>query len=125
LQLIHFLSTFLLCCLITHNDGLHSTHFFNTFLTLPDIFLQYYARWCSIGNACWELYTVEHGLRPDDGRMLEGSPSANDGGFSTFVSDTLRNGPYRSFVSNLLVPNKTKQNNTVTIQLEVCPMNYY
>jgi len=33
------------------------------------------------------LYTVEHGLSPD-GRMLEGSPSANDGGFSTFFSET-------------------------------------
>ncbi|KAJ3533909.1 hypothetical protein NMY22_g7140 [Coprinellus aureogranulatus] len=40
-----------------------------------------------IGNACWELYTVEHGLSPD-GRLLEGSPSASDGGFSTFFSET-------------------------------------
>ena len=56
------------------------------------------------------------GLKPD-GRLLEGSPSANDGGFSTFFSETssgkhvprslyidlepnvideVRNGPYRS-----------------------------
>ncbi|THH11723.1 hypothetical protein EW145_g464 [Phellinidium pouzarii] len=40
-----------------------------------------------IGNACWELYTVEHGLSPD-GRLVEGSPSANDDGFSTFFSET-------------------------------------
>ncbi|KAJ3928597.1 MAG: Tubulin/FtsZ, GTPase domain-containing protein [Lentinula lateritia] len=68
-----------------------------------------------IGNACWELYTVEHGLSPD-GRLPEGSV-ANDDGFSTFFSETssgkhvprslyidlepnvideIRNGPYRS-----------------------------
>jgi len=40
-----------------------------------------------IGNACWELYTIEHGLSPE-GRLLEGSPSANDDGFSTFFSET-------------------------------------
>ncbi|WVN85336.1 tubulin alpha-1A chain [Cryptococcus depauperatus CBS 7841] len=40
-----------------------------------------------IGNACWELYTLEHGLSPD-GRLMEGSPSASDDGFSTFFSET-------------------------------------
>ncbi|KAF9453041.1 tubulin alpha [Macrolepiota fuliginosa MF-IS2] len=40
-----------------------------------------------IGNSCWELYTLEHGLSPD-GRLVEGSPSASDNGFSTFFSET-------------------------------------
>ncbi|ODN84645.1 tubulin alpha-1A chain [Cryptococcus amylolentus CBS 6039] len=40
-----------------------------------------------IGNACWELYLLEHSLTPD-GRLMEGSPSANDDGFSTFFSET-------------------------------------
>jgi len=40
-----------------------------------------------VGNACWELYTVEHGLTPD-GRLAENSPSASDDGFSTFFSET-------------------------------------
>jgi len=40
-----------------------------------------------IGNACWELYTHEHGLSPD-GRLMEGSPSAHDDGFSTFFSES-------------------------------------
>ncbi|CAD6582923.1 MAG: alpha-tubulin [Tremellales sp. Tagirdzhanova-0007] len=69
-----------------------------------------------IGNACWELYTIEHGLSPD-GRLMEGSPSSSDDGFSTFFSeagagkhvprslyvdlepnviDEVRNGTYRS-----------------------------
>ncbi|GJJ07410.1 Tubulin alpha-1A chain [Clathrus columnatus] len=57
-----------------------------------------------IGNACWELYTCEHGLSvryfivfikvsshylPQvDGRLAEGSPSLHDDGFSTFFSET-------------------------------------
>uniref|UniRef100_A0AC35G8L0 Tubulin alpha chain n=1 Tax=Panagrolaimus sp. PS1159 TaxID=55785 RepID=A0AC35G8L0_9BILA len=40
-----------------------------------------------IGNACWELYCLEHGIQPD-GRM----PSENQGNggdsFSTFFSET-------------------------------------
>jgi len=40
-----------------------------------------------IGNACWELYTVEHGLNPD-GRLVDNSPSHSDNGFSTFFSET-------------------------------------
>jgi len=40
-----------------------------------------------IGNACWELYTLEHGLSPD-GRVVDPSPSTNDDGFSTFFSET-------------------------------------
>ncbi|KAI0700772.1 tubulin alpha [Cytidiella melzeri] len=40
-----------------------------------------------IGNACWELYTLEHGLSPD-GRIVEGAQSKNDSGFSTFFSET-------------------------------------
>jgi len=40
-----------------------------------------------IGNACWELYTIEHGLSPD-GRLVENSPSSSDTGFSTFFAQT-------------------------------------
>lgn len=40
-----------------------------------------------IGNACWELYTLEHGLGPD-GRPLEQSTCQHEEGFSTFFSDT-------------------------------------
>lgn len=59
-----------------------------------------------IGNACWELYTLEHGLSvricrfcctPDisckdvsqpEGRLVEGAQSHHDTGFSTFFSET-------------------------------------
>ncbi|KAI0289933.1 tubulin alpha, partial [Multifurca ochricompacta] len=42
-----------------------------------------------IGNACWELYTAEHGLGPD-GRLQEGAAVRGNGadGFSTFFSET-------------------------------------
>ncbi|KAF8917842.1 tubulin alpha [Mucidula mucida] len=40
-----------------------------------------------IGNACWELYTLEHGMSPD-GRLKDNSPSHHDSGFSTFFSET-------------------------------------
>nr|UNW45407.1 alpha-tubulin [Amylostereum areolatum] len=38
-----------------------------------------------IGNACWELYTIEHGLSPD-GRVLDAGRT--DVGHSTFFSET-------------------------------------
>jgi len=37
-----------------------------------------------IGNACWELYTLEHGISPD-GRVVDAKP---DSDFSTFFSET-------------------------------------
>lgn len=67
------------------------------------------------GNACWELYTLEHGLGPD-GRLIDDG-SSRGAGFSTFFSETgsgkhvprslyvdlepgaiedVRSGPYRS-----------------------------
>ncbi|KAF9782765.1 tubulin alpha [Thelephora terrestris] len=39
-----------------------------------------------IGNACWELYTLEHGLSPE-GRIQE-SAKSGENGFSTFFSET-------------------------------------
>ncbi|POY74454.1 hypothetical protein BMF94_2452, partial [Rhodotorula taiwanensis] len=42
-----------------------------------------------IGNACWELYCLEHGLGPD-GRIVNEDPDKqnSNGGFSTFFSET-------------------------------------
>ncbi|KAG0662742.1 alpha-tubulin [Maudiozyma exigua] len=44
---------------------------------------------CQIGNACWELYTQEHGIRPD-GYLEEGldKPKGGGEGFSTFFYET-------------------------------------
>ncbi|KAF0441099.1 Gtp-tubulin in complex with A Darpin [Gigaspora margarita] len=41
-----------------------------------------------IGNACWELYCLEHGIQPD-GQMPSDKPSkGSDDSFSTFFSET-------------------------------------
>ncbi|KAL3233663.1 Tubulin alpha-1 chain [Nakaseomyces bracarensis] len=44
---------------------------------------------CQIGNACWELYSLEHGIRPD-GYLEEGltKPKGGEEGFSTFFYET-------------------------------------
>ena len=41
-----------------------------------------------IGNACWELYCLEHGIQPD-GKMLGDIPIGKvDDSFNTFFSET-------------------------------------
>jgi len=40
-----------------------------------------------MGNSCWELYCMEHGITPD-GQIQEGSVAAKDDSFSTFFSST-------------------------------------
>ncbi|CAL8068894.1 unnamed protein product [Calicophoron daubneyi] len=39
-----------------------------------------------IGNACWELYCLEHGIQPDG--EIPGGKAVNDASFSTFFSAT-------------------------------------
>ena len=39
-----------------------------------------------IGNACWELYCLEHGIQQDG--LLIPHPLVNDQSFSTFFSET-------------------------------------
>lgn len=38
-----------------------------------------------MGNACWELYCLEHGIQPDG--MLPSQMGTNDEGFQTFFSE--------------------------------------
>lgn len=40
-----------------------------------------------IGNACWELFCLEHGIQPD-GRMPSDKQNQVDDSFSTFFSET-------------------------------------
>lgn len=39
-----------------------------------------------MGNACWELYCLEHGIQPDG--MLPPQSCNTDDGFQTFFSET-------------------------------------
>ena len=39
-----------------------------------------------MGNACWELYCLEHGIQPDG--QMPADKAAGDDSFSTFFSET-------------------------------------
>ncbi|CAD6196566.1 unnamed protein product [Caenorhabditis auriculariae] len=41
-----------------------------------------------IGNACWELYCLEHGIQPDGQMPSDKSLGGSDDSFSTFFSET-------------------------------------
>ena len=41
-----------------------------------------------IGNACWELFCLEHGLDPDGRVVTESASTETDASFDTFFSDT-------------------------------------
>merc|ERR1712121_150637 len=41
---------------------------------------------CQIGNACWELYCLEHGIQPDG--HMPSDKAFGDDSFSTFFSET-------------------------------------
>ena len=43
---------------------------------------------CQMGNACWELYCLEHGLQPDGMMPSDKAAGAVDDSFSTFFSET-------------------------------------
>ena len=42
-----------------------------------------------IGNACWELYCLEHGISPDGQVPCDASISAGDDSFNTFFCETV------------------------------------
>ncbi|KAI5733222.1 hypothetical protein M8J76_009126 [Diaphorina citri] len=41
-----------------------------------------------IGNACWELYCLEHGIQPDGQMPSDKTIGAGDDSFNTFFSET-------------------------------------
>jgi tubulin alpha len=41
-----------------------------------------------VGNACWELFCLEHGIQPDGQMAIDAAMSAGDDAFTTFFSDT-------------------------------------
>ena len=41
-----------------------------------------------IGNACWELYCLEHGIQPDGQMPSDKSIGSGDDSFNTFFSET-------------------------------------
>jgi tubulin alpha len=43
---------------------------------------------CQIGNACWELYCLEHGIQPDGQMPSDKTIGMEDDAFNTFFSET-------------------------------------
>lgn len=41
-----------------------------------------------MGNACWELYCLEHGIQPDGQMPSDKTVGAEDDSFNTFFSET-------------------------------------
>ena len=41
-----------------------------------------------IGNACWELYCLEHGIQPDGRMPSDKTIGGGDDSFNTFFSET-------------------------------------
>ena len=41
-----------------------------------------------MGNACWELYCLEHGIQPDGQILSTTTARIGDDSFSTFFSET-------------------------------------
>ena len=41
-----------------------------------------------MGNACWELYCLEHGIQPDGQMPTDKTIGQSDDSFSTFFSET-------------------------------------
>ena len=41
-----------------------------------------------VGNACWELYCLEHGIQPDGQMPSDKSVGGGDDSFNTFFSET-------------------------------------
>ena len=41
-----------------------------------------------IGNACWELYCLEHGIQPDGQTPCDQTIGGGDDSFNTFFSET-------------------------------------
>eukprot|EP00605_Chrysophyceae_sp_TOSAG23-4_P000462 GSChrysophyteH1.ASY1.ANO1.520.1 assembled CDS len=42
------------------------------------------------GNACWELYCLEHGIQPDGQMPSDKTVGGGDDSFNTFFSETGR-----------------------------------
>lgn len=43
---------------------------------------------CQMGNACWELYCLEHGIKPDGLMSSDQTQGRGDDSFSTFFNET-------------------------------------
>ncbi|ENN82769.1 hypothetical protein YQE_00863, partial [Dendroctonus ponderosae] len=71
-----------------------------------------------IGNACWELYCLEHGIQPDGQMPLEKTTENRDDSFSTFFSETGagKHVPGAGFVVSLMIVYPAPQVSTAVVE---------
>ena len=83
--------TFLLLCL-SFNLSLSHFSLFNLCLSLSlqreCISIHVGQAGTQMGNACWELYCLEHGIQPDGQMPSDKTPGGGDDSFNTFFSET-------------------------------------
>merc|ERR1712089_76847 len=68
-----------------------SSHCFTTFylITMRECISVHVGQaGCQIGNACWELYCLEHGIQPDGQMPSDKAVGSGDDSFNTFFSET-------------------------------------
>ena len=78
-----------------------------------------------IGNACWELYCLEHGIQPDGQMPSDKTIGGGDDSFNTFFSETGagKHVPRAVFVD--LEPTVVGSYNNLTLSMSrivVCPI---
>ena len=61
--------------------------FFDLFFPFFNVFFSGQAG-VQMGNACWELYCLEHGIHPDGQLPSDDSIGIADDSFNTFFSET-------------------------------------
>ena len=65
-----------------------NTYILSTFLQREVISVHVGQAGCQIGNACWELYCLEHGIQPNGQMPSDKSVGKGDDSFNTFFSET-------------------------------------
>ena len=84
-----------------------------------------------MGNACWELYCLEHGIHPDGQMPSDDSVGVADDSFNTFFSETSsgKHVPRAIFVDleptvvGKYMPNRNDINNSII--LNFCGYNIH
>ena len=86
-----------------------------------------------MGNACWELYCLEHGIHPDGQMPSDDSVGVADDSFNTFFSETSsgKHVPRAIFVDleptvvGKYMPNRNNINNSIILCLNFCGYNIH
>ncbi|KAK6035627.1 hypothetical protein COOONC_26868 [Cooperia oncophora] len=71
-----------------HTDKTHWTCYSSPYFQREIISLHVGQAGVQIGNACWELYCLEHGIQPDGIMPGDKTQGVEDASYNTFFSET-------------------------------------